>query len=150
MVIARDGAPTLLPTGLDREVARVAGAVRAAVEAQCEPQERVRAGIAALLGALGSNPDCTWWWVAIWPAGPGDDAERLRLQVEAELVDAFASAAVPREVAVAVLRDGWRLVHERLWCEAEPALSGLVDPLMALLALRRDGLGAVCAALAAA
>lgn len=144
------GASSALSVGLDREVARVAGRVRAAASAEATTWGRVRAGIVALLDALGENPDCTWWWVAVWPASPGDDAAALRAKVEAELLDAFASAAVPPEIGAAVLHDGWALVHEHLWREAEPDLAGLVDPLMALFALRHGGLAAVPGALEAA
>ena len=153
IVIARrswEEGPPSLTGGLDREVARVAGRVRAAVCAAAGPRDRARAGIEALLGALGENPDCTWWWVAVWPASPGEVAAEIRARVEDELLDAFAATQVPREIGVAILRDGWALVHEHLWREAEPDLAGLVDPLMALLALRVGGLRAVRAELDAA
>lgn len=136
--ISRVRAPARLPRtvdvpGLDDAIAQAAAAVAAACGEYQPGRAQVRAGLGALLGFLDEHPDLTWSWLT------DDTLADHRRKVDAVLAD-----ALPR-TDLRTISDGWSMVHARLWGAEPPRLTDLVMPLMALIALREDGLDAVAA-----
>jgi hypothetical protein len=133
---------------LDAEVRAIAAAVRrAALGAKDAPGEALRAGVTALLDALALDVERTWWWLAVWPAAHPALARRRRA-VDERLAGALEAVGLAPDAARRAVADGWNLVHEHLWVEREPDLRALREPLLALVALRASGPGAVRSALA--
>ncbi|HEY8582422.1 MAG TPA: hypothetical protein VIL49_05720, partial [Capillimicrobium sp.] len=114
-----------------------------------QPRDRLRAAARELLQALGEDVERTWRWVAVWPLSGEPELLRRIAAADAELRAGLESLSVAPDAAARLVRDGWALVHERLWVEAEPDLAGLLAPVMALAALRCGGPAGVRGELAA-
>lgn len=131
-----------VPELVDDVVARGRVAVALACAAHADDEERLRAGLGALLAFLEDHRELVWACLA---RPPKDGA----LVDRRALVDAALAAALPAPDPRTVA-DGWRMVHERLWRFEQPRLPELLGPLLALIALRSGGVRAVPAALQAA